>query len=186
MKPEIPVWLLSAGEIARWREDYDKHEDMQTRHIEQKLRIEFQRNKHSTHSEMAELLTWKFYEMPGRLKRELNLLSKVTPDFVKRVTEEAFRETSESLRFRKLRTIKGVGAAVASVILAFYEPENYGVLDIHAWRELFGKEESNAFKESDFVRFTETLRSIGRIHGLPAREVEKAIFRKNRVQPREP
>jgi len=34
----------------------------------------------------------------------------------------------------------GVGAATISVVLAFYDPKNYGVFDRHVWREVFGRE----------------------------------------------
>jgi len=37
---------------------------------------------------------------------------------------------------------------MVSVILSFYDPTNYGVLDIRAWRELLGKEPEDLFQES--------------------------------------
>ncbi len=178
-----PSWVFSREKVLKWRESYDSNEDSFNRGLEEQLRAKFRQQKHATADDLRDLLKWKFAEMPGRLKRELNLLSTVSPEAVKDATKMAFALTDDSERLRQLRRIKGVGVAVASVILSFYDPENYGIIDIHSWRELFGKEQNNSFNESDFLRFTEALRRLARVHGVFARDVEKALFRKNRVQP---
>ncbi|MFZ0952096.1 MAG: hypothetical protein WAN17_07515 [Candidatus Sulfotelmatobacter sp.] len=179
---ELPAWVSSKEDILRWRDSYDENEDSFTGGLEETLRGKFQERKHATYDDIQSVFEWKFAEMPGRLKRSLNLLSTVNPDLIKNVSARAFAITDDSARLRQLRHIKGVGVAVASVILAFYDPDTYGIIDIHSWRELFGGTRQ-VFDASDFLRFTEELRRLAAIHGLPAREVEKALFRKNRVQP---
>jgi hypothetical protein len=74
----------------------------------------------------------------------------------------------------------GLGPALSSVILAFFDSEKYGVLDIHAWRELLGKEPDNVFTNNDnAIKFFEKLREISKTTRLPCREIEKALFKKN-------
>ena len=180
----LPSWVSLREDILKWCQRYHENEDSFNRGLEEQLRGKFQEQKCGTYDDLQAILRWKFAEMPGRLKRELNLLSTVSPDLAQDATHQAFALTDDSDRLRQLRRIRGVGIAVASVILSFYDPQNYGIIDIHSWRELFGKEQK-PFNESDFLRFTEAVRRLARDHGLPARDVEKALFHKNRAQPRE-
>jgi hypothetical protein len=69
---------------------------------------------------------------------------------------------------------------MASVILTFYDPKEYAVLDIHAWRELFGKEPQSLFQGPKcLLEFLRKVRLIARMHALDARTVEKALFQRN-------
>jgi len=69
---------------------------------------------------------------------------------------------------------------MASVILTFYDPKEYAVLDIHVWRELFGKEPQNLFQGPKcLLKFLRKVRVIAEMHGLDARTVEKALFQRN-------
>jgi hypothetical protein len=179
---EAPAWLSSKDDILKWLRDYDANEDSFNGGLEERLRRRFQEEKLATHGDIEEVLRWKFAEMKGRLKRDLNLLSTVDPDLIEDATKKAFALSGDSAKLGQLRRIKGVGGAVASVILTFYDPDNYGVIDIHSWRELFGGKKQ-VFNKSDFIRFTQTLRQLARTHSLSARDVEKALFRKNRVEP---
>ena len=63
----------------------------------------------------------------------------------KRSSIEAFQSASDSFMVDNLTRLFGVGPALASTLLTFYDPEQYGVFDIHVWREIFGKEPSNLF-----------------------------------------
>ena len=61
------------------------------------------------------------------------------------------KQTDDRTSLKALCSIKGVGPAVSSVILTFYNPNKYGVFDIHAWRELYGKEPANLFSNRQNV-----------------------------------
>ena len=75
--------------------------------------------------------------------------------------------------------LSGVGPAVASTILTFYNPQDYGVFDIHVWRELFGEEPENLFTPRNYLIVLTKLREIANRFWLPVRTVEKALFKKN-------
>jgi hypothetical protein len=186
---DLPSWVSLREDVLKWRDSYDANEDSFNGELEKQLRAKFQAQKCATCDDLRDLLKWKFAEMPYRLKRELDLLSTIDSDLVRAATHQAFALTDDCGKLRQLRRIKGVGVAVASVILSFYDPEKYGIIDIHSWRELFGEEQNgkkqkSSFNEADFLRFTEEVRRLAHIHGLPARDIEKALFHKNRVQPK--
>ena len=122
--------------------------------------------------------------MLGRRKIMLKYIYPISDDFVRTVSNESFTEQDDRLKVRKLMGryggIKGVGLAIASVILTFYDPKNYGVYDIHAWRGLVGKQPKNLFtKFENLMTFETRLREDARRLSLDARMVEKAYFKKD-------
>lgn len=77
-------------------------------------------------------------------------------------------------------SIDGVGASIASALLAFYDPDNCGVLDFHVWHGLFNNDKK-IFTEQDCLKYFKKLRKLARQVGLSYRDVEKAIFKEEVV-----
>ena len=73
----------------------------------------------------------------------------------------------------------GVGPALASTILTFLNPKDYGVFDIHVWREIFGKESTGLFTAPNYLKALREMRRIASKNDLDVRVVEKALFKKN-------
>ena len=176
---------LTKEQIACWSKKYDDEEDLDNSNLEQELGDKLRRTKELTKDELKQIIEWKFQgRLLGRRKRSLNIISPIPDDFVRKVTREAFNEQDERLRIRKLMGryggIAGVGPAIASVILTFYDPENYGVYDIHAWRELFGKDPADLFTNFDqLMTFLARLKNEAKQMGCNVRIVEKAYYKKN-------
>lgn len=152
--------------------------------MEQELGDRFRRTRTVTKDDLSRIVEWKFQgRLLGRRKRILELISRVPDDFVRKVSRESFNEQGERLRASRLMGryggINGVGPAIASVILAFYDPRNYGVFDIHAWRELMGKQPEDLFTIENLMRFLTRLREEATRLDSDARKVEKAYFKKN-------
>src|SRR5438132_1613353 len=74
---DLPSWVFVKDDVLKWRESYDTNENSFNGGIEKQLRSKFQERKCATYDDLLDILKWKFAEMPGRLKRELNLLSTV-------------------------------------------------------------------------------------------------------------
>jgi len=173
---------LTKEQIACWSKKYDEEEDQDNSSLEQELGDKLRRTKELTKDELKQIIEWKFQgRLLGRRKRSLNLILIIPDDFIRRVTREAFNEQDERLRIRKLMGryggIVGVGPAIASVILTFYDPENYGVYDIHAWRELFGTNPADNLDQ--LMTFLARLKNEAKQMGCNVRIVEKAYFKKN-------
>ena len=177
------MYELDKKELQYWINRYSETEQRGEKEIEENLTKKFQTQGFANKEEIIELLHWKFGTMQGRLKRELNLIGKEPDLCIIEKTKQAFksREDLDLEKIKVLKSIKGFGNAVTSVVLTFYNPNKYGVFDIHAWRELFGKEtESKDYNTTKaLLRFFEELREISKETGLTCREVEKALFTKN-------
>lgn len=164
-----------------WRDKYDREENLYNKGDEEELRRKFQENQYITKDDLIKTIEWKFQgRLTGRQKRILKILKPVDDEYIIDISKLVFKVSDDEKRVKLLCTINGVGTAVASTILTFYDPENYGVFDIHAWRELFGKETKSLFTDiKNVIKFFECLREIGKKTKLPCRDVEKALFKKN-------
>jgi hypothetical protein len=133
--------------------------------------------------DLLTLVRWKFDFFKGRMDKEIKMVEKISENEIRDAFKRAVNFTDEGSRIVALDALPGVGPAMVSVILTFYDPMNYGVLDIHAWRELFGRESKGFPNQRHLLQFLYQLRRIARMHRLAARDVEKALFQRNFEKP---
>jgi hypothetical protein len=173
---------MNKKDLLYWKNKYDKEEDLNDKSLEEKLQLKFQKHSRMTKSDLIKIVKWKFQgRLSGRQKRILNLLENVDGQFIENLSKLAFSNKDDEIRLNLLCKIKGVGNALSSVILTFYDPQNYGVLDIHAWRGLFKeKEPSDIFSnKKQAIKYFNKLREISSKTGLSCRDIEKAFFKKD-------
>jgi len=173
---------MKKQDILYWRNKYNKDEDLYNKGDEEELGVRFQKNRCMTKADLERIVKWKFQgRLRGRQKRILNLLQNAKNDFIVDISKLAFKTDEEKERIRLLTSIRGVGNALASVILTFFDPQKYSILDIHAWREVFKeKEPSNVFSSSkQAIKFFDKLREISKTTGFSCRDIEKAMFKKH-------
>jgi hypothetical protein len=176
---------LTKQEVLIWSQRYDREGDLYNTGLERELGDKLRDTKGLTKNQLIQIVEWKFQgRLLGRRKIILNRLSAVDDSFIRKASNESFNEPDDRLKIKKLMGryggIKGVGLALASVILTFYDPRNYGVYDIHAWRELMGSQPKDLFSNfENLMKFLERLRQEAERMGLDARIVEKAYFKKN-------
>jgi len=167
--------------IIFFRDKYDREEDLYTRGDEKELRDRLRKNNYLTKEDLIQIIEWKFQgRLAGRQKRFLRMIEDLDDRLIRNVSKLAFESEDDETRIKLFCVIRGVGTALTSVILAFYDPDNYGIMDIHSWREMFGKEPKNLFtSEKHLIRFLNKLREISVEVSLPCRDIEKALFKKN-------
>ena len=171
--------MLNKEEILNWNRKYDKDHPWWTQE-EKRLGDKFRKTKTVTESDLLQVVDWKFKEVPPRHKRVTELAKRNTDEIVQQACSRVFAMSDDSDRIRSLDSLHGVGPALASTILTFYDPKNYGVHDIHVWREFFGDEPSTIFIGSGcYLKLLAELRKIANRYDLDARTVEKAYFKKN-------
>lgn len=175
---------MNKEEILKWNERYDKEEDLYNK-VEGEIGDNLRKRNFLTKEELAEIIKWKFQgRLLGRQKRILNFIQDISEEEIQRVTREAFSTNNDKYRLEKLITLKGIGIALASVILAFYDPKKYYVYDIHVYDEIFNTDAktrpNNMFSDTKyFFNILEKIRKMSEEYDLPARIIEKALFKKN-------
>ncbi len=95
----------------------------------------------------------------------------------------AFAEPDDKRRIEYLIKIKGVGIALASCVLAFYDPSRYAIFDIHIWRAVNNgtKEPKSLFRKvQNYVQLLKRLRQLSKVYDVSVRDLEIALFMKDR------
>jgi len=134
-----------------------------------------------TKTDLIKIIKWKFEGLEGRKTRILNYIENTDEQVLKLVSNLVFNlnKSQDIYKIKLLCAFDGIGPAVASTILTFFDPKNYGVFDIHVWREIFGKEKGNLFTAENYLKLLSKLREIANKNRLEVRAVEKALFKKN-------
>jgi hypothetical protein len=172
--------MMDKDEILKWNATYDeKYHEWTSK--EKKLGDKFRETKTLARADLVEIVWWKFEWLVGRRNRVLKFIDKNSDGEICACSQVFNLTLSEdSFRIGLLDNLHGVGPALASVVLTFYDPKNYGVFDIHVWREFFGKEPKGLFSTSSYyIKLLAELRTIAKKYDLNARTAEKAYFTKN-------
>ena len=179
-KKSVSNQEMSKDEILDWAKKYDEDHPWWVQK-EKEIGDKFREKSVMTKKDLVQVIEWKFFTLKGRRKRVQGLISKNYDSEIIRLSKEALKLSvdSDSLRVDLLRQILGVGPALASTILTFYDPKQYGIFDIHVWRQLFGKESNNLFTTKNYLKLLEELRRISSNYELEVRTIEKALFKKN-------
>ena len=166
-------------DIQYWAAKYDEDHPWWTTE-EQRIGELIRANNEFGLDTLKEIVHWKFYTLPGRRKRVNNLLAQYSDQQIREITRKAFNQKTDLERIETLRTIKGVGVALASTILTMYDPQQYCVYDIHVMREVYGQEPKHMFTSNKhYLQLLKDLRKNAQKHNLPVRTIEKAYFKKN-------
>jgi len=166
-------------EILSWSRRYDEDHpwwNQEEKEVGNKIR----RTKKLTKTDLEKIVEWKFKTFPARKRRILKLISQNTEEEIAGISGKALGIDSDTDLFKTetLCRLQGVGPALASTILTFYNPVDYGIFDIHVCREFFGKEHVPT-TTATYMVVLEKLRRIAKQLGLEVRTVEKALFKKN-------
>ena len=124
--------MLNREEILNWDRKNDKDHPWWTEK-EKQLGDKFRRTKQATRDDLIQVVEWKFKDLKGRMNRVLEFIAKNDDALVRRISSGVFNTTLEddSYRIDSLQMLRGVGPALASTILTFYDPKKYAVFDIH-------------------------------------------------------
>ncbi|MBI4017418.1 MAG: hypothetical protein HY366_00545, partial [Candidatus Aenigmarchaeota archaeon] len=122
---------LSRDDILQLCKKYNKEEDQWNAELESALGKKFRTDSEVTKEDLEQVIKWKFITNPHRLKRELSHIRDLKDSEIRRLSKEAFVSNDDKTKVKRLMEIKGVGPAVASTILTFYDPQKFCVFDIH-------------------------------------------------------
>jgi len=129
---------------------------------------------------LLRIIEWKFESNALVKKVQLNRAKKLDGNQLENVSNQVFNLDTNHDREKILLLCKfnGIGPAVASVILTFFDPENYCVVDFHVYEEVFGVRPEPLTPEK-YVRLLRRFREEAKTHHLRVRDIEKAYFLKN-------
>lgn len=172
--------IRNSSEVEYWLGRYNKEEIRYNTGLEEKLHLKFTKLSQVSKGDLIEIANWKFQgQLKGRGNKILRMIENVDNEIIEKITFLAFSLEQDKYRINVLCSIGGVGTAMASVILTFWDPQNYGIFDIHVWRELYGNEPKISFRTDNYLKVLNDIRKIAKESKHTCREVEKALFKKN-------
>jgi len=166
-------------DFLKWSAKYDKYQGWFAQ-VERELGTRFRRLKVMSGADLAQLVEWTFKDDEAKRCRVLELAARNDEASVARVSSQTFNlpVNDDACRMNCLMMLQGVSPVLASVILAFFDPVQYGVFDVYAWKALLGNEPPTLFSTVNYLKLLSALRKTAAKHNLEVRTVEKALVKK--------
>ncbi len=171
---------MDKADFLLWSRKYDKAFGWQAQR-ERELGAKFRKQKALTVKDLAAVVEWKFKQEPEKKQRALELVARNTEEKVQRVTSQTLSlpQADDTYRINCLTTLEGISPVLASAILAFFDPHNYGIFDQRVWKPLLGNAPAGLYTPQNYVRLLAAMRKTAAKHNLDARTIDKALYKKS-------
>ncbi len=171
---------MDKPDYLNWSRKYDKSYGWQAQR-ERELGGRFRKLKVLTVADLAQVVEWKFREEPEKKKRLLELVARNGEEKVNRISSQVFSlpQGDDNYKMNCLTTLEGISPVVASVILTFFDPHQYGIFDLSVWKPLLGNPPPNLYTAQNYLKLLAALRKTAAKHNLDARTIDKALFKKS-------
>jgi len=162
-----------------WSRKYDKAFGWQAQR-ERELGAKFRKNKSLTCKDLAAIVEWKFYGDEEKKARSLELVARNDEATVSRLTSQALSipGCEDGYRMNCLTLLEGVSPILASIILTFFDPKTYCILDAHTWKALLGNVPPNMQTTQNYLVLLAVIRKSAAKQKLDVRVIDKAYFKK--------
>ncbi len=171
---------MDKSDYLLWSRKYDKAFGWQAQR-ERELGSKFRKNKALTTKDLVSVVEWKFKNEPDKLQRTQELVARNSEEKIHRITGQilSLPTADDTYRVNCLTTLEGISPVLASVILTFFDPHNYGVFEGSIWKGLLGNPPPGLYTPQNYVRLLAALRKTAKKHNLDARVIDKALYKKS-------
>jgi len=171
---------MDKADFLLWSRKYDKAFGWQAQR-ERELGAKFRKNKSLTCKDLAAIVEWKFNGDEEKKARSLELVARNDEATVSRLTNQALSipGCEDNYRMNCLTLLEGVNPVLASVILAFFDPKQYCILDLAVWKALLGNPPANVLSTPNYLKLLEAIRKTAAKQNLDVRVIDKALFKKS-------
>ena len=171
---------MDKPDFLMWSRKYDKAYGWQAQR-ERELGAKFRKTRALTKDDLAKVVEWKFSSEPDKRERLLELVARNNEETVQRLTSQVFCNPTgeDTYKISCLTTLEGISPLLASIILTFFDPRRFGIIDIGVWKPLLGNPPANLYSTQNYVKLLAALRKTAAKHNLDVRVVEKALYKKS-------
>jgi hypothetical protein len=170
---------MDKAEFLMWSRKYDKAFGWQAQR-ERELGSKFRKNKALTCKDLASIVEWKFKDDAEKKTRSLELVAHNDEANVNRLSSQALSipGCEDSYRMSCLTLLEGISPVLASIILTFFDPKQYCILDQHTWKALLGNIPPNMQTTLNYLKLLAVIRKSAAKQNLDVRVIDKALFKK--------
>ncbi len=171
---------MDKADFLKWSRKYDKAFGWQAQR-ERELGSKFRKAKALTIADLAQVVEWKFIEDSEKKTRVLELVSRNNEDTVNRLSSQALSIPSceDAYRMNCLTLLEGVSPVLASIILTFFDPKQYCILDPAVWKALLGNPPPNLLTAQNYLKLLVVIRKTAAKQNLDVRVIDKALYKKS-------
>jgi hypothetical protein len=171
---------VDKADFLLWSRKYDKSFGWQAQR-ERELGSKFRKAKVLTLADLAQVVEWKFKEEPEKKTRVLELVTRNDEATVNRLSSQALSIPSceDAYRMNCLTLLEGISPVLASVILTFFDPKQYGILDATIWKALLGNPPPNLLTTQNYLKLLFAMRKTAAKQNLDVRVIDKALYKKS-------
>jgi hypothetical protein len=170
---------VDKADFLMWSRKYDKAFGWQAQR-ERELGAKLHKNKVFTVKDLTSIVEWKFHDDAGKKTRTLELVARNDEATVNRLSSQALSIPSceDGYRLTCLTLLEGVSPILASVILTFFDPKQYCILDAYTWKALLGNVPPNMQTTQNYLVLLAVIRKTAAKQNLDVRVIDKAFFKK--------
>jgi hypothetical protein len=170
---------VDKADFLMWSRKYDKAFGWQAQR-ERELGSKFRKNKALTCKDLASIVEWKLKDDTEKKVRSLELVSRNDEANVIRLTGQALSipGCEDNYRMNCLTLLEGVSPIHASIILTFFDPKQYCILDTYTWKALLGNVPPNMQTTQNYLKLLAVIRKSAAKQKLDVRIIDKALFKK--------
>jgi hypothetical protein len=170
---------MDKADFLLWSRKYDKSFGWQAQR-ERELGARFRRAKALTRADLGQVVEWKFKEEPEKKARALALVARNDEAAINRLSSQALSIPSceDAYRMNCLTLLEGVSPVLASVVLAFFDPKQYSILDVAVWKALLGNPPPNMLTTQNYLKLLAVIRKTAAKQNLDVRVIDKALYKK--------
>jgi hypothetical protein len=171
---------MDKADFLIWSRKYDRSLGWQAQK-ERELGARFRKTKRLTCADLAQIVEWKFNADQEKKEHTLKLVARNEEATVERISSQVLclPQGDDMYRMNCLTTLEGVSPVLASVILAFFDPHNYGILDVNVWKRLLGNPPANMNSPQNYIVLLAAMRKTAAKHNLDVRIIDKALYKKS-------
>jgi hypothetical protein len=170
---------VDKADFLMWSRKYDKAFGWQAQR-EREPGAKFRKNKALTCKDLAAVVEWKFKDDSERQARSLALVARNDEATVNRLSSQALSipGCEDSYRMNCITLLEGVSPVLASIILTFFDPKQYCILDAYTWKALLGNVPPNMQSAQNYLVLLSAIRKTAAKQKLDVRIIDKAFFKK--------
>jgi hypothetical protein len=170
---------VDKADFLLWSRKYDKALGWQAQR-ERELGAKFRKNKVLSCKDLASIVEWKFKDDVERHTRSLALVARNDEATVNRLSSQALSipGCEDGYRMNCLTLLEGVSPILSSVILTFFDPKQYCILDTFTWKALLGNVPPNMQTTQNYLVLLSAIRKTAAKQKLDVRIIDKALFKK--------
>jgi hypothetical protein len=170
---------VDKADFLMWSRKYDKAFGWQAQR-ERELGAKFRKAKALTCKDLASIVEWKYNDDTERQTRSLALVARNDEATVNRLSSQALSipGCEDGYRMNCITLLEGVSPVLASVILTFFDPKQYCILDGFTWKALLGNVPPNMQTTQNYLVLLAAIRKTAAKQNLDVRVIDKALYKK--------